>query len=291
MLLKNFDFAMLPPDVSSATLKEIGMLQSTLESIDEALTTWVKEDINISTNTHEGFMKTPVLWQVPERAYQIKHKKDLRDDNGALKLPLITVERTGVVKDPARKGSFQANLYSTKHNGRSGRLVIARKIVQDKTRNFAVVPATRDRLTGGTKQLYYPRTNKKVVIKSLSIPIPVYVNIDYKVTLKSEYQQQMNTMLSPFMTRTGQVNAFVMKRNGHIYEGFIDQNFNSSNNVDNLGEDIRTYTSEITIRVLGYLIGEGQSDDRPVVEVHENIVEITFPNESVVPEGNDDFFL
>ena len=291
MLPKNFDFAMLPPNVSSTTLKEIGMLSSTIESIDQAFTNWVKDDVNISTMTHEGFIRTPVLWQVPERAYQVKNKKELRDDGGALKLPLITVERTGVVKDPAQKGSFQANLYSNKHNGRSGRMVIAKQIVQDKTRNFAAVPAMRDRLTGGTEQLYFPRVNKKVVIRTLSIPIPVYVNINYKITLKSEYQQQMNTMLQPFMTRTGQVNAFVIERNGHRYEGFIDQNFNSSNNVENLGEDIRTYTSEINVRILGYLIGEGESDDRPLVEIHENAVEVTFPNEAVVPDGNDDFFL
>jgi len=267
------------------------MLSSTIESIDQAFTNWVKDDINISTMTHEGFSRTPVLWQVPERAYQVKNKKELRDDGGALKLPLITVERTGVVKDPGQKGSFQANLYSNKRNGRSGRMVIAKQIVQDKTRNFAAVPAMRDRLTGGTEQLYFPRVNKKVVIRTLSIPIPVYVNINYKITLKSEYQQQMNTMLQPFMTRTGQVNAFVIERNGHRYEGFIDQNFNSSNNVDNLGEDIRTYTSEVSVRILGYLIGEGESDDRPLVEIHENAVEVTFPNEAVVPDGNDDFFL
>ena len=51
------------------------------------------------------------------------------------------------------------------------------------------------------------------------------------------------------------------------------------------------YGSEITIKVLGYLIGEGKSDDRPIVRIHENVVEITFPNEETVPEGNETFFL
>jgi|TARA_Y100000296_G_scaffold86515_1_gene126546 hypothetical protein len=291
MLPKNFDFAMLPAGKDAATLKEIGMLESTLESIDYAMTSWVKEDLSISTMTNEGFVKTPVLWQVPERSFQVKHKKELRDDSGALKLPLISIERTAVTKDPNRKGSFQANLYSDEKDGRSGRMVIARKIVPDKTRNYAVAAGTRGDQTGGTKQLYFPRVNKKVVIKSLSIPIPVYVNIDYKITLKSEYQQQMNTMVAPFIGRTGQINAFTMTRNGHLYEGFIDQSFTQSNNVNDLGEEMRMYTSEITIKVLGYLIGEGESDDRPLVRIHENVVEITFPNEEAVPEGNETFFL
>jgi len=291
MLPKNFDFAMLPNGEDAVTLKEIGMLESTIENIDYAIMSWVKEDLMISTTTNEGFTKTPVLWQVPERSFQVKHEKSLRDLDGALKLPLISVERTGIVKDPNRKGSFQANLYSDEKDGRSGRMVIAKKIVQDKTRNFAVAAGTRGDVTGEIKQLYYPRVNQKVVIKMLSIPIPVYVNIDYKITLKSEYQQQMNTMLAPFIGRTGQINAFTMRRNGHLYEGFIDQGFTHSNNVNDLGEDMRMYSSEITIKVLGYLIGEGKSDDRPIVRIHENVVEITFPNEEAVPEGNETFFL
>jgi len=291
MLPKNFDFAMLPDNKPEITLKELGMRASTIENIDYAITSWLKEDLDLSTNTNEGFRKVPVLWQVPERSFQIKNEKELRDDSGALKLPLISIERTGIIKDPARKGSFQAHLYSEDKNGRSGRVVIAKQIVQDKTRNFAVVPATRDLDTGGTQQLYYPRVNKKVVIKSLSIPIPVYVNIDYKIVIKSEYQQQMNELLTPFMARTGQINAFTMTRNGHLYEAFIDQGFTHSNNISNLAEDVRMYTSEIVIRVLGYLIGENDNDDRPIIRIHENAVEITFPNEGTVPEGIGDFFL
>jgi hypothetical protein len=291
MLPDNFDFAMLPVGASEFTLKEIGLLSSTIETIDMALVSWIKEELNISVTTNEGFTEVPVLWQTPERAFQIKNKKDLRDDAGALKLPLMGVERTGIVKDPTKKGAFQAHYYSKKKNGRSGRWVIAKKIAQEKTRNFASVDATRGTTySGATRQKNSPRINKKIVIKSLSIPIPVYVNLSYKITLKSEYQQQMNNMLAPFIARTGQINAFVMRRNGHLYEGFIDQNFAHNNNIANLAEEVRMFNSEITITVLGYLIGEGESDDRPIVRVDENIVEVTFPQEEVTPIGIPNIF-
>ena len=276
---------MLPPG-TNYNLKEIGMLASSIETIDYAMVSWLKEDLKLSAKTNEGFNKVPVLWQAPERSFQIKHEKSLRDDGGALKLPIIGIERTGITKDPTRKGGFQAHVYSDDENGRTGRWVIARKIVQDKTRNFAVASGTRTN-TDAARQRNYPRVNKKIIVKTLSIPIPIYVNIDYKITIKTEYQQQMNDLLAPFMTRTGQINSFVMKRNGHLYEAFIDQGFTHNNNVANLGEDMRMFTSEITIKVLGYLIGEGENDDRPIVRVEENIVEITFPQEGIVkdPEG------
>jgi len=290
MLPDNFDFAMLPAGKDSTfTLKEIGMLASTIENIDFSIVSWLKKDLDLQSHTNEGFTQVPVIWQVPERAYQIKHKKELRDNGGALKLPIISVERTGVVKDPANRGSFQANYYSKDKNGRSGRFVLAKRIVPDKTRNFATVGNTRTNLEV-QEQLYYPRENKKVVIQTLSIPIPVYVNVDYKIVIKSEYQQQMNSLVSPLMTRTGQANAFVMRRNGHLYEAFIDQNFAQSNNVSNLAEETRMFTTEITIKVLGYLIGEGVNDDRPIVRIDENTVEYQFPSETEVPIGASSWF-
>ena len=294
MLPDNFDFAQLPEDQKEFTLQEIGMLASRIEDIDYAMVSWIKEDLDLTTITNEGYKRVPVLWQTPERAFQIKNNKDLRvaDDHssGAITLPVITIERTGITKDPNNKGGFQAHLFSNKRNGRVGRMTIAKRIKQDKTRNFAVVGNTRTN-TSGDRQKFFPRENKKVVIETLSIPIPIYVNLDYKIVVKTEYQQQMNDLTQPFMTRTGQINSFVMRRNGHLYEAFIDQGFTQSNNVANLGEDERQFTSEVNIKVLGYLIGEGNSDDRPIVTKEESIVEVAFPRESIVPAGNDNFFM
>ena len=283
MLPSNFDFAMFPAGTSKKTLKELGMLASTLESIDYAMVSWIKEDLQLSARTNEGFIRVPVLWQTPERAFQIKNEESLRDDGGALKLPILSIERTSIAKDPERKGGFQAQIYSSDKNGRTGRMVIAKKIKQDKTRNYAVADGRRSYVgESGDAQRWVPAFNKKIVIQTLSIPIPVYVNINYKIVIKTEYQEQMNQLVAPFIARTGQINSFVMRRNGHLYEAFIEQDFAQANNVANLDEDMRMFSTEINIRVLGYLIGEGDNDDRPIVRYHENAVEITFPQESTV---------
>jgi hypothetical protein len=178
MLPDNFDYAMIPSGSSQFTLKEVGMYSSTIEDIDYVITSWLKEDLQLSCKTNEGYTEVPVLWQAPERAYQIKNKKELRDSDSALKLPLISIERT-------------AHYYSVDKNGRAGRFVIAKKIVPDKTRNFAVAAGTRTN-NEGKKQRYFPRVNKKIVIQTISIPIPVYVNVEYKISIKTEYQQTTN---------------------------------------------------------------------------------------------------
>lgn len=291
MLPNNFDFAMLPdlPRTGSMSLREIGMLSSTIEDIDYSLTSFVKEDLQISVRTNEGRKTVPVLWQTPERAFQIKNERDLRDENGTLKLPLISIERTDVTKDPENKGSFRAQIYSDRQDGRTGRMVIAKRIVEDKTRNFAAAAAMRKLPSDTVEQRHTPRINKKIVIQTLSVPIPVYVSLSYKITLRTEYQQQMNDLLAPFIARTGQINSFVLRRNGHIYEAFIDSSFTQENNVSSLNEEERTFMSTVTIKVLGYLIGEGGSDDREIVKIEENRVEVTFPRETIPLPGDPGF--
>ena len=294
MLPEKFDFAMLPEGFKEGTLKEIGMLASDIENIDYSITSWLKENLKLSSTTNEGFKEVPVLWQAPERAYQIKNDLGIRDYGGALNMPFMGIERTGITKDPYRKGSFQAHLYSNKKNGRSGRMVIAKRIVQDKTRNFAVADGTRTTNNSSARKNWSPRVNSKIVIQTLSIPIPVYVNIEYKISIKAEYQQQINELMTPFLTRPGQINSFLLRRNGHLYEAFIDENFTHGNNVSDMQEDSRQFTTDFTIRVLGYLIGEGPNDDRRLVKVEENAVTVSYPREtshsawpgkgSIVPE-------
>ena len=289
MLPDNFDFAMMPEGAGEFTLKEVGMMASTIEDIDYAIMSWMKEDLELSAQTNEGHTAVPIVWQTPERAYQIKHSKALRDDAGALKLPIISVERTGINKDPAKRGSFQANLYSTEHRNRAGRIVIARRIVQDKTRNFAVASGTRSTIDKN-KQRYTKRKNKKVVIQTVSIPIPVYVDVEYKITIKTEYQQQINQLTTPFITRSGQTSSFTMTRKGHLYHANIQSSYAQSNVGPSMSEDSRLFSTEITINVLGYLIGDGDNGDLPIARIDENTVEYQFPQESVVPAGNVNLF-
>lgn len=290
MLPKNFDFAQLPKDKSNLTLEEIGLLASSLENIDGAVLDFLKNDLDLSVLTNEGVKKVPVIWVSPERAFQIKNSKELRDESGTLKIPIISIERTGMSKDPNRKGSFQANLYSNRNNGRIGRFVIAKRIVQDKTRDNAVITNTRTN-TDGERKKYFPNNNSRIVVETLSIPIPVYVTMEYKITIRSEYQQHANDLSTPFITRTGQINSLVLKRNGHRYEAFIDQSISTTNNTSNMGEDERTFITQITINVLGYLIGDGPNSKEPIVERKQNIVEVTFPRETIVNPNDTGIFL
>ena len=272
-------------NISSNVIEEILVQPSTIENIDRALFEFIDDEMNISCDTNSGFKKVPVNWLSAERAHQIKNNKDIRDENGSLILPLISIERSSISKNPANKGIFQANV-PPGLDKKGGSITIARTINQDKTSDFASVDAFKL-----AKQKTFPRKNSKVVYQYASIPMPVYVEMMYRVTLRCDYQQQMNQLLSPFITQTGAINHFLLERDGHKYEAFFQDSFSPTSNASGLGNEEKTYQTDIQIKVLGYLIGKDKNQEQPKIVIRENSVDVKFPRERVmtsdVPEHID----
>lgn len=259
---------------------------STLENIDIAIFEYIEKSINLSSKTNESFKKVPIIWSLAERSAQIKQNPELRDDNGSLIYPMASLERTSVEKDPQFKGKFQANF----PNGNTGRInngfISHSRIVQDKTNNFATADAGKPFLDQNgdrvVRDVNRPRNNQKVVIETFYTPIPVYLKIMYSLKIKTNYQQQMNELLMPFITRTGQINAFSVSNNGHRYEVFIQPSFAFTNNAKNFESEERLFQTEITFKVLGYISGEGENDPKPKYSRYENFVEVKIPREEVI---------
>ena len=114
------------------------------------------------------------------------------------------------------------------------------------------------------------------------MPVPTYVAVNYSVSIRTEYIQQMNEILQPFLARPGQISNIFMTRDSHKFEGFIQGDISDNSNAVNMGEDSRYYVNEFDIKVLGYLIGEGKNDPRPKITIRENAVEIRIPREHVI---------
>ena len=272
-----------------AKLKEIPFMPSTLETVDFAIYNWLNEELNLHTMTQDGFEKTPVIWASAERAFQVKRSKEFRDQDGTLILPIITIERTSVAKDLSRKGTAWGNIPPV-DDAKGGSITISRRIKQDKTANFANADSWRRSPNKGVSQRTFPKKdafgrrieNKKVVYETITIPMPVYLDITYSIMIKTEYQQQMNDLVTPFMTTTGGINYFTINYDGHRFESFIQSDFSQDNNVSSLDAEHRKYETKIDIKTLGYIIGEGKNQERPKVVIRENAVEVKIPREKVI---------
>jgi len=273
---------------------EFMMAPSTLETVDRAFFGYVDDKIDAYTSTGETFKKVPVIWQSAERSFQIKNDKDLRDKDGKIRLPVISIERTSVTKDPTQHGKLTATL-APLETANGGSWMVARRINHEKTALFASSNSIRK--TGGDlgvqqfkdtnsskAQEFFPTENKQIVYESISVPMPVYVNINYSVTIKTLYQQHINEVLMPFITKTGNWNHVEIGYDSHIYEAFLPTEFGANNNVSDLGEEERLFETKFDVRVLAYLIGQGVNQEGPEQGVRENIVKIRLPREQVIFE-------
>lgn len=275
---------------------------STIETIDAAMLKYV-QNLNLHAMTNSGFKPVPIIWVGAERTYQIKNDLTLRDSEGLLKLPLLTLERKDMVKSP-EKSPVPANLPDW---GDGGWIPVRKRIVQDKTTAFK---AAQNRKKSGAnadigfEQDEYPRDRKipkrvakifdtrpsnlkdKVVYETTYVPIPVYVSVKYELHIRTEYQQQMNQLLTPFIashSRQGRNHKyFSMRYDNHLYEGMIDPNFSNDNNAATLNEEERIFNSVVNIEVLGYLIGGGENEDSNIEKTYENVVDVKISRERVI---------
>jgi hypothetical protein len=63
---------------------------------------------------------------------------------------------------------------------------------------------------------------------------------------------------------------------------FIDGNINNNSNKANLGMERRNYEQTINIEVLGYLIGDGENQEKPKIIRRQNAVEYKLSREKVI---------
>jgi len=259
---------------------------STLETIDFSIHEWLNDTMDLHCSTNEGWKKLPVVWVSGERSGQ--RANQVRTRGGQLTFPILTLERSAVTKDPTRKGYFYGNIPAISYP-KGGSITIARRIQQNKTANFLNAASAHkygDQTNApvGRGQLNFPsrKPNRKIVYETLTVPMPVYLDITYTLNIQTEYQQQMNELVQPLATITGGINSFWSKKDGHKYECFMQPDFAFSNNVAEMGQDRRVFITTVTIKTLGYVIGGDKNQDTPTVAIRENAVDVKIPRERVI---------
>ena len=264
---------------------DLELKPSTLENIDTALYRFVDEVLNLHSETTDGSIKVPVVFASAERAFLSKNSAEGRDNDGTMNLPMISIERTSVSKDLSKTTSYYGPTPFFVDSIHGSYVRINRRIVEDKTNNFAAADNIKN-LDGVKRtpngQAHYPSNNKKIVTVSYYVPRPISINANYTIVIKTNYLQQMNNLVVPFINIGDYSKMVKVSNDGHSYEAFFDGTFNTTNSVSNMTNNERTYQTNITVGVIGYLIGEGDNQIRSKVIKRENAVEVKIPREKVI---------
>ena len=203
-------------------------------------------------------------------------------------LPVISIERVSVKKDDKSRVIPYAKV-DPRNDLKGGYLTINKIIKQDKTRNFANADAMRRRGQSNFP-LYRKEKNNKIVYETLTIPIPIYITVGYKIVLRTEYQEHMNDLLTPFVRTSNAHKRILVENNSNQYEAFFDEDYAMTNNISSYEAAERKYETSIGLNVFGYLIGDGKNQKQPRVVRRENAVQIRFARERIVVQDEDGEF-
>lgn len=256
-------------------------------TVDQAVQDYFVKRVKLSVDGPNARHNVPVVFAGAERWNSKQKDNPLRDENGTLILPILSLRRTDVARDKGFNGlaTEQSNITIAKKL--ANKTSVYTQLVQQRIKNGFPVPKE-------SGQVY----------EHFSIPFPDSCTMFYEITAWSQYQSQMNEIMEQIVYAYDYNDSFVMpvdytkdvrKKNGYYFVAFNDGNFSYDSNFQEMTgtERIIRYTFRIKVPVYlmlnpkneptayGFDKGGKNSDNRPVVYKYEGATQITVSERTV----------
>lgn len=257
-----------------------------LEDVDRALFNLFNTGVKFNFKDIRGAIQPiPVIFAGSERFAMLKQKKPLRDDNEALILPLISINRKEIDQSEDLGGLGRGigqdtgDLYIKTRLDKTDRRYqsLKNKLALLNQTDVAAKSHGTDREStvnsletgnvGTRRSIGSQEFDKAVgqVLKSdlndnifefITIPFPEFFSVKYEIVFWSQYQQQMNTMIEQMMSAYhAQGNQFRIDTDkGYWFVAFIDDTLSTDNNFQDYTESERIIKTTFSIKTTGYLV-------------------------------------
>jgi hypothetical protein len=254
----------------------------TIESIDKAVAAWFDLTVDAHVKQPNGDRKKVVVnWSSGERWVTSRTKRGVRDSNGVLILPIISIRRSNINPEPSM-GALGAE---------TANIVFSKRISQ-KTNDLMNLEKLRP--------LSQRSLNKPVVYEVFSIPFPDKNKITYELQIQAQYISQMNSILEKMFNELDIGKSFVAefdnpgkhpqigvefedrKSPGKAYVvGFFDSTINDAGNLEEFTDQERiiAFNTSFTVPAVLQLDPEGE---KPAVKMERTAFNLRFVDEEVV---------
>ncbi len=243
-----------------------------IEDVDVALFNLFDTEIGFVTtrlvngaNGPVNVSKPIVFFATGERFAIVKRLRPVRDRNGALMLPAISIRRTAI-------NQSQTDMNNRGMNQTTGELTIKRRL-DPKDRNYqnfinksllknADLPTT-ERVTGETAtdtsvrqgMLLDPKFGNNV-FEIITIPQPQFYSATYEVVFWTSFTQHMSYLIETMLSsQLPQGKMFKLTTDkGYWFVGYVDDSIQSQENFDDFTEKERIVRYSFTMRVDAFLL-------------------------------------
>ncbi len=222
-----------------------------IEDVDRAMFKLFNEDLPFYFEQDGDMKRIPCVFAGGERAMILRKKQPIRDRQGALVLPLISMLRTGIDQSTDKGiGPGEGVLTIKKRLAPEDRVWKRLENPQGlQNQDNVPTPNSRGKLTlanGGAN-----------VFEVITMPNPRFFKATYEITFWAQYLQQMNNIVEAFMFsyNNGTAKSFKIETNkGYWFVAFAETPISDNTNFDGYADDERIIKASITMSVTGYVI-------------------------------------
>jgi hypothetical protein len=253
----------------------------TFETIDQAVKDWFDKTVDAHVVHPNGERKkVSVSWSAGERWVSSRQRKGIRDANGVLILPVISIRRSGIEPTPTMSAL----------GTETPTLQVARRISKK----------TNDLMNLWTKRDPGHRTPAKpVVYEVTTIPFPDRNVLTYEIQVQAQYITQMNAIIEKIFHQLDIGKSFVapfdndnrQPQTGVDFEtrkkidrdyvvGFFDSNISDGGNFEEFTDQERIVRFDTTIRVPAVLQLDPEGT-KPSIQVVRTAFGLNFGEEQV----------
>lgn len=252
-----------------------------IETADQALYDWFDRTVDCHVPYPNGERKkVPTIFSSGERWASARKKKGIRDKNGVLILPLISVRRTGIDPVPEMQalGTQTPNLQISK------RIDPKTNLIQNNMFN---------------RSPNYVPSQAGAVYEVTTIPFPDRNVINYEMIVQAQYITQMNDMLEKIFHELDIRKSFVMPfdnqhrhtQNGEQFEdrkpfkggyfvGFFESTLSDGGNLEEFTDQERVIRYSTSIRVPATLQLDPEGE-RSSLRIEKTAFGLSFGGETV----------
>lgn len=298
MPIKTFDLPLLLQDSTSDSPKlgeptfdeNIPTLE--LQDLDQAFFDHFDKAINAHIVEKSISKKVPVIFATGERWALVRQRKALRDSNGTLILPLITIRRLNINREPGGTELPPANpalkslIFKVKRSPRNSNYQNLRNSVGLTNQNNVGVNIGKDsdgsdaeqgktsrrsdaKAFSGTvfrgKQL---KTGQKPeIVDVYQIPYPDFYKVEFEVSIWTQYQTQMNMIKHTIFNKFEDFSIDTLRiktDKGYYFVAFAGPNVSNENNTDEFTDNERIIRTTISFEIPAYSIQSKLGEDHVV---------------------------
>jgi hypothetical protein len=287
--VNEYGVASLPSGFGNNTETTVFVPSCQIEDVDRAVVKLFETDIGFSTektfNGHNGpiqFKRPTVIYATGERFAMVKKQKPIRDVNGTLILPSISIRRTSITQGTdssmARGMNQSTGNITIKHKINDSDDVNLQRLLNKsgfKNIDFGALSSTGDNaedsnsLQVASGMLLDPSLVKRNSFLFITLPQPRFYTATYEIIFWTLYTEHMNYMIETLLSsQLPQGKNFKLNTDkGYWFLAAVGDDFSSQGNIDEFTDKERILKYSFSLTVPAYVFATSGPGQRVPIQV------------------------